>query len=300
MGPNDFRRRDLRPGMRPHQNSLRPPQPRPAHPAPQQPLNDLTPRPALQNQPRHPNPHPNHRPTHDFSPRQGVSAHTVLTPRPAAMPQPAIMPQPHPSKNGHYKEPDDYVTLNAQAAAQKNKKEKRRLNKVNKIVLAVVVAVLVVGSAFMLLTSNKSAPKTVQAKPRAAPLVAPTFSVYYPKTLPAGLSSSKSSVTYSKESFTFIIKQGGQNQFFVYERPASTDPDFGSLKTSLVAPKNISLTTGPGISGGLNTGVVTAVKIDNTMVIINSLNTNNDATAKNILSGMQVTNDVSSLRQSSF
>jgi hypothetical protein len=261
---------------KPQHPGQQPLHPRPALPKQHQPMNDFSPRPAHA---------PVHKPpAHDFSPRP------YATPRPA--------PSNHTGRQQNKE--DDYVTLNAQAAVQKHQKEKRRPGKF-KTILGLTVFLLVAVGVFLFIANKPNDPKDAKAKKTAVPLVPPEFTVYYPKSLPSGLSVSKSAVTYSKDSFTFIVKQGGQNQFFVYERPAANDPDFGNLKTSLAAPKNIALTLGPGISGGLNTGTITAVKTDrNTSIIINSLNTNNDAAAKDIITAMQVTNDLDSLTQSNY
>jgi hypothetical protein len=300
MGPNEFRGRGTNPGSGHNPQSQRPvnleapmsqarPQARFSDFGPriQKQYGDFSPRPA-----QHPRPQNAPAPSYSSVPPQGRPA-SDFSPRPAA--KPAAQPAIRGPRRNHTEE---YITLNTQQAAQNQAPQKARMNKTKKLLLAAPAVLLLLAGGFALSSNNQGAPKTTKAHATSVPLVPPEFSVYFPKSLPSGLSTSKGSITYTKNSFTFIIKQGGQNQFFVYERPASSDPDFASLKTTLVAPKSIALSIGPGISGGLNTGTVTAIKIENTMVMINSLNTNNDDAAKNILSSMQVTNDLSNLRQS--
>jgi hypothetical protein len=302
MGPNEFRVQgaakpdnNFNPqGQRPIQRQ------QPMGPTKQQAqFSDFGPRPAqnFRSQPANA-PGPGLRPA--ASQAGAVRTANDFAPRPAAfsMPQQAN-PAAQPAPRAQYQNPtEEYITLNAQQVAQNQAPKKARMSKTKKLLLAAPALLLVVAGGFALSTNDHGAPKTTKAHATSVPLVPPEFSVFFPKSLPSGLSTSKGSITYTKSSFTFIIKQGGQNQFFVYERPASSDPDFASLKTTLIAPKSITLTVGPGISGGLNTGTVTAIKIENTMVMINSLNTNNDDAAKNILANMQVTNDLNSLRQS--
>jgi hypothetical protein len=119
--------------------------------------------------------------------------------------------------------------------------------------------------------------------------------------MPPGLDAFKGSITYYKDSFTFILEQNGQKSFFIYEQPASTDPDFNSLKSKLAAPKNIALTTGQGVEGGLDSGTVTAVKTDkNTIIIVDCVKAVCSTTAHDIISNMQINSDLESLRKANL
>jgi hypothetical protein len=271
MGPDNFIRRDNKPQQpRPHNIQQRPMQ-RPHAPlVPQRPIRDFQPRTASQ------------QPTQDFRPRD------LSPPRPA---------HPHPIKQqGHSAAPS---SLPRQAETHKEDDKKRRLLGFNKLSIAASAGVLLIAVfAFMTLkpASNKAAPR-----PRAtsAPLVNPDFTVYYPTPLASDLSVKKGSIVYSKDSFTFILQQNGQNHFFVYEQPASTDPDLTTLKSKLTAPTNFSLSLGQGLTGGLGTGTITAVKTDkDTIIIVNCTAAFCGSIPQQILSNMHVSDNLDSLRRS--
>lgn len=115
--------------------------------------------------------------------------------------------------------------------------------------------------------------------------------------MPDNLTISKGSIAYYKDSFTFILEQGGKKNFFIYEQPGSTDPDFSSLKSRIVAPQNIALSVGQGVEGTLDAGTVTAVKTDkNTIMIVDCTKPVCSTVPRDLLSSMQVVTDLDSLR----
>jgi hypothetical protein len=241
---------------------------------------------------------PMQKPIQDFRPQN-------LTPRPMNDFQPqrsAPRPlHPQPTQQQSPQEDEDYINLST-ANIQKQPKKKRKIFKSKKVFLPlVVIALLVVGIfAFINLTKDDAKP-IVKAHPLPSvkPLEKPDFTVYYPTPMPSGVSTAKGSIAYYKESFTFIIEQNGQKSFFVYEQPAATDPDFNGLKSKLAAPKNFTLSIGQGIEGGLDNGTVTAAKTDkNTIIIINCTKSNCGDTPKDLLSSMQINDDLEHLKQS--
>jgi hypothetical protein len=167
-------------------------------------------------------------------------------------------------------------------------------------VLGTVMIMLIAGLTFTSFGRDTAQPKAKaqNTAPTQKPLESPSFTPYFPSSLPDGLSVVKGSLSYYKESFTFILEQGGQKSFFVYEQPASLDPDLANLKTKLAAPQNISLSVGQGIEGSLDNGTVTAVKTDkNTVLIINCTKAVCSTAPRDILSSMQVSTDLDGLRQ---
>jgi hypothetical protein len=302
MGPDDFSR------PRPH-----PHQPRQQHP-PQRPMQDFGPRRMPQQPSGRPFLHPNQRPQqpmNDFAPLPHAPqrpAHNLGPQPPSARPVHALRPHPaprpqhdsQPAHQRHMSMEDDFLPIARQEPRETGKtKGKRKVSLLDKVLIVVGVVALLAFASFSLATHKSGSSKSSAKGPTSTPLAQPTFATYFPQSIPTGLSVSKSSITYSKGSFTFIIKQGGQNRLFVYEQPASTDPDFASLKSTLAAPKNITLSVGSGISGGLNTGTATAVKTNkNTIILVNYTNSTDDNLSKQILSSMKETSDLAGLRSS--
>jgi hypothetical protein len=312
MGPDDF----SRPQPHPHQ-------PRQQHP-PQRPMQDFGPRRAPQ-QPLGPvsQHHRPQRPVSDFAPRPHAPQHPHrpahnLAPQPMPRPAADLSPprpahqhaQHHPTAQGlrpqhnqptpqhHFSVEDDLLPV-ARQEVPKSVKEKRKISLLDKLLIVIGVAALLAFAGFSLASHKSGSSKTAAKGPSKAPLVQPEFTTYFPQPMPTGLSVSKGTITYSKNSFTFIIKQDGQNRLFVYEQPDSTDPGFSSLKSTLAAPKSITLSTGTGISGGLNTGTATAVKTDkNTNILVNYTNSTDDNLSKQVLSSMKETSDLASLKAS--
>jgi hypothetical protein len=184
-------------------------------------------------------------------------------------------------------------------------KKSRKLSLKKVLSVSMVALVLIACSYVFIATgddgSKKTTVKAQNTQPAIKPLESAGFPTYYPNPMPAGLKAYKGSITYYKDSFTFILEQNGQKSFFVYEQPASTDPDFNTLKGKLAAPKNIALTTGQGIEGELDSGTVTAVKTDkNTTIIVDCVKAVCSTTAHDIISNMQITSDLESLRKSNL
>jgi hypothetical protein len=283
------------------------PSPRPFYPNSQQPrpVNDMAvPRP---------------RPTADFGTRpiRPMQPMSSIPQRPAQnlRQQPNLTPtQPRPANVSQAARPAQaFQPIQQQQTSQfntdfspqnsphKRAREKRQLLKVGKLSFALcVVLVLIVGGLILSSVGQDKAQPAAKAQnnvPAVKPVEQPSFTAYFPNPLPNGLAVAKGSITYYKDSFTFIIEQGGQKSFFVYEQPSSTDPDFSSLKSKLAAPQNISLSVGQGIEGSLDNGTVTAVKTDrNTIIIINCTKIVCSTAPRDIISSMQITSDLSNLR----
>jgi hypothetical protein len=163
----------------------------------------------------------------------------------------------------------------------------------------IILAGLVVSSVWQ--SKPDSTAKAQNKAPSVKPLEQPSFTTYYPSAMPDGLNLAKGSISYYKNSFTFILEQGGQKSFFVYEQPASTDPDFTGLKSKLAAPQSIALSVGQGIEGGLDNGTVTAIKTDkNTIIMVNCTKVVCSTAPRDIISSMQVNSDLASLKNSNY
>jgi hypothetical protein len=235
---------------------------------------------------------PIQRPVNDFGPQQPQSR--LNQQQPFAQPAPGLAPtqqnfQPQPANGPRMFEPP--------------KKAKR--GKIKKILALTGVVALIAAGSFMFMNgknnSQTSVAKAQNKQPAIKPLESPGFTTYYPNPMPDDLKATKGSITYYKDSFTFILEQGGQKSFFVYEQPASTDPDLNTLKGKLAAPKDISLTIGKGIEGGLDNGIVTAVKTDKGTILIVSCTKVVCSTApRDILSSMQVSSDLEALRNANL
>jgi hypothetical protein len=267
------------------------------------------------NRPHSPSPHRN------SNPQAGPRAHRAMEgfgPRPAMQPRPSNNlrpPQPlprsvHPQPAHHTSQPQ---TTHSQVAnheppkrlsfepPKKPKKSIKKLlfKKSSLAILAVVLIGLAVAFVGLMHSHKESDTVAKSTQPSIKPLEKPSFTVYFPSNMPEGLKASKESISYYKESFTFILEQGGKKSFFVYEQPASTDPDFSNLKSRIVAPHDISLSTGHGVEGTLDAGTVTAVKTDkNTILIVNCTKNVCSTLPRDILSNMQINTDLESLRQS--
>jgi len=282
MGPDDFIRRKHAPsGHRsphPPQQPLRRPQ---NHGSSPRPMQDFIPQ------------RPFQRPVDNLRPRSAAHMPTQNFRASTLSQKPARQPHPHRTST-------ENQSFERNAEEYKKNKKRRFLSKLKRLVPIAAIGLVVAGVVLFLLfkpDADKSNNKSSQ--PRSAPLVNPEFTVYYPTSLPANIQTSKGSITYSKDSFTFILEEGGKKSFFVYEQPASTDPNLSSLKSKLAAPKDIALTVGQGIEGALDNGTITAVKTDkNTIIIINCLKTVCSTTPRDILSNMQTTTDLDSLRRS--
>jgi hypothetical protein len=226
--------------------------------------------------------HPTQRPMNDFG--RPVSQKPMQNSMP---PQPVQQPQ---------------QTMRPMTFEPPKKKKKIRTRK---LLSAVSVAILLIACAYVFIaTGNDSSKKTsvkVKAQngqPAIKTLEKADFTTYYPNPMPEGLKAMKGSITYYKDSFTFILEQNGQKSFFVYEQPGSTDPDFNSLKGKLAAPKNIALTIGQGVEGELDNGTITAVKTDkDTIIIVDCVKAVCSTTAHDLLSNMQINSDLESLRR---
>jgi hypothetical protein len=250
----------------------------------QRPMNDFAPRPAS-----------SERPMQSFRPQQPSAQ------RPASMPDPyrQMQPQMAPAAS----RPSYMPAKPAQPMSFEPPKTKRKLG-FKKILSVSSVALLLIACSYVFIAtgndgSKKSTAKAQNSQPAIKPLESAGFTTYYPSPLPTGLTPTKGSITYYKDSFTFILQQNGQKSFFVYEQPASTDPGFNSLKGKLAAPKSIALTIGQGIEGGLDNGIITAVKTDkNTIIMVDCVKAVCSTTAHDILSNMQVNDKLEELRKS--
>ena len=124
----------------------------------------------------------------------------------------------------------------------------------------------------------------------------PTFALYYPSQIPAGLVLDRESIKYAKDSFIFNIKQAGQNRFFVSEQPVGSRFSFDSFKKKLVSPIDIKTNFGKGVIDGINGGLLTIAKTpDDTLIIVNCVNTVCSATSKELINHMQLVSDFSRL-----
>jgi hypothetical protein len=231
-------------GLRPNNSN----NPYPQRPA-QRPMNDFGP---MQPSPMQQRPVNNLRPVQNFAPPQPTQNRPAVPHNPYAQP-PNYQQPPQP-----YAQPQQP----AQPLTFEPPKKARRIS-FKKVISVSMVALVLVACSYVFFatgdnTSKKTTVKAQNSQPSIKPLESTGFSTYYPNPMPPGLEAFKGSITYYKDSFTFILEQNGQKSFFIYEQPASTDPDFNSLKSKLAAPKNIALTTGQGVEGGLDSGTVTA------------------------------------------
>jgi hypothetical protein len=292
MEPNDYLNQNNNPGQpyptqpmqRPAQNSGQRPAPRPMQgfggpqQRPTQPTQDLRPRPRAPQQ------------VNNYAPQPA-------NPRPANYNQPYIQQQrPFSPQPQQQQPPTPQGPLNFEPP----KKKKKILRKI----ITSTALVLVLGLCSFLFfvagksTDDKSKVTAQNNQPSVKPLEKPEFTTYFPSPMPTGIKVAKGSISYYKDSFTYIFEQGGQKTFFVYEQPATTDPDLNTLKSKLAAPKGIALTLGQGIEGSLDNGTVTAVKTDkNTNIIINCIKTVCSTAPRDILSSMQVNDDLETIKK---
>jgi hypothetical protein len=244
---------------------------------------------------------PIQRPVNDFGPRQPQNTYSQpaqQSTRPLNQQQPFAQPAPRPvdaQPNPRPQPPNEPMTF------QPPKKAKR--GKTKKILALTGVVALIAAGSFVFMNgqhnSQSSVAKAQGKQPAIKPLENPGFTTYYPNPMPDGLKATKGSITYYKDSFTFVLEQGGEKSFFVYEQPANTDPALSTLKGKLAAPKDISLTIGKGIEGGLDNGTITAVTTDKGTILIVSCTKVVCSTApRDILSSMQVNADLENIRNS--
>ncbi len=136
-----------------------------------------------------------------------------------------------------------------------------------------------------------------QTTPRSSAPGPPTFTVYYPVNPPTDLTVDKSSITYSKDSFIFSLKLGGQNAFFVDEQPAGNNFSYQRLKVRLGSPTDIDTPLGPGIFGTISDNFVTAVKTNkNTLIIINCQAIACTVPTKNLIGSLQINTNPTHIR----
>jgi hypothetical protein len=190
--------------------------------------------------------------------------------------------------------------LKQQAEDYKNQKKQHRSSKLKKLfIVAGIPALILIG--ILVLVVFKGDSKKPVSQSHTAPLVPPEFTVYYPTPIPDGLSTTKNSIVYSKNSFSFILQQNGQNHFFVNEQPAATDPDFSILKGQIAGPKNLTTTIGPGVTGTVDGGTITAAMTNkNTLITINCVKITCAPLSEQILSSMQLNDSPDSIRRSNL
>jgi hypothetical protein len=303
MGPDNFTR----------QPNGQPQRPRPmnnmAQRRPMQPMQDFGPRrqqPLRPMQPMNPQPSQNMQPQPSYGPMpQQRPLNPAPQPHPNQLPQPQLQPfrPQQPLQSQPYQQEAPVSTDFSPQNSQYKKAEKKfRILRPSKLsfVMGTAFILIVAGLLFTNIGKDTAQPKATaqKAAPAQKPLEQPDFTTYFPNPLPDGLSVAKGSISYYKNSFTFILEQSGKKSFFVYEQPASTDPDFSSLKSRIAAPQNIALSVGQGVEGTLDNGTVTAVKTDkNTIMIIDCSKTVCSTLPREILSNMQVNSDLDSLRK---
>jgi hypothetical protein len=195
---------------------------------------------------------------------------------------------------------DTPADLKQQADDYKKQKKDHRSSKLKRRILIAGVPLLLLAGIFVFVVVKGDSKKPT-TQTQAKPLVPPEFTIYYPNPMPDGLNTTKNSINYSKGSFSFILQQNGQNHFFVNEQPASIDPDFSVLKGQITAPTSITTTLGPGITGTVDGGTITASKTDkNTLITVNCVKITCEPLSEQILSNMQVNDNVDSLRHSNL
>jgi len=254
---------------------------------------------------------PQQRPMQNMQPQQpryAPAPQPITQQRPPNLnPQPYYNQRPVPQSQPFQPQPPQQAApintdFSPKTSPHQKAKKKLQLPKTSKLsfALGMVFVAIVAGLLFTNIGKDSPQPKASAQKPGPSqkPLEQPSFTTYYPSPLPDGLSLSKGSIAYYKNSFTFILEQAGKKSFFVYEQPASTDPDFSSLKSRIVAPQSIALSVGQGIEGSLDNGTVTAVKTDkNTIMIVDCSKTVCSTLPREILSNMQVNSDLVNLKQ---
>jgi hypothetical protein len=281
MGPDNFVRKNNNSAKPKHASQIPVGSVKPAHTQNFRPMQDFSPQ-----------------PLHNFSPKQPHQSQPVMDGFRSPAVAPKLQHQTHKQSTlANTREP-----LTPQASTEvTNHKKKRRFPRPNRFAVSVFSMFLLVGAFSVLVATKNNDVKTEAKPPSIIPLVKPDFSAYYPNPLPDGLSTSNGSIVYTKNSFTFILKQGGKNSFFVSEQPAASDPNLSALKSKLVAPKALTLSVGQGIVGGLEAGTVSAVKTKTgTLIVVNCVNTNCATMPKLILSDMQATTQLDNLRQSNL
>ncbi|HSX18342.1 MAG TPA: hypothetical protein VLE51_03235 [Candidatus Saccharimonadales bacterium] len=126
---------------------------------------------------------------------------------------------------------------------------------------------------------------------------APAFTVYYPSSPPQSLTVDKSTITYSKNSFSFNLAQNGQDQFYVNEQPAGDNFSYQRLKARLGSPNETNTALGMGIFGTIGVNFITAVRTDkNTLIIVNCAALECGVPSKNLINSMQINNTPTRLR----
>jgi hypothetical protein len=250
------------------------------------------------------------RPANTNQPRPAQNSSDQAKPRPMMdgfapthrrTPQPGASPQ-RPLQHVQQQRPTakTQTDLKQQADDFKKQKKTHRNSKLKKwLLIAGIPLLLLAGIVVFVAVKGDSKKPTTQTQ--AKPLVPPEFTIYYPNPLPDGLNTTKNSINYSKGSFSFILQQNGQNHFFVNEQPASVDPDFSVLKGQITAPTSITTTLGQGITGTVDGGTITAAKTDkNTLITVNCVKITCEPLSEQILSNMQVNDNVDSLRRSNL
>lgn len=247
---------------------------------------------------RPPQPPQRPRPMNDFNrPMQPNLAPRPMQ-KPASVPQNMQQPRPAPAPQQNAYRPSPAPAQQSQSLNfNPPTKQKRQLSKRQKLALAGVAVVLILGSfVFINSKGHGSTQKTTAQPATAKPFEKPQFTTYYPSPMPAGLQTAKGSIAYYKDSFTFIVEQIAQKKFFVYEQPSATDPGLNSLKSKLTAAKAISLPGGKGIEGAMGTRTMTAVTTkDNTILMVSCSLPACGTTSEQILSNMQLNSDLDSL-----
>ncbi|HSW79003.1 MAG TPA: hypothetical protein VLF88_03255 [Candidatus Babeliales bacterium] len=135
-------------------------------------------------------------------------------------------------------------------------------------------------------TTNKSGQSVKSKSTTPSP---PNFIVYYPSNLDPEMQVDKSSIAYSKDSFSFTVEQAGQKSFFVNEQPAEANFSYQRLKVRLNNPTEINTALGKGVLGTISTGLITTVKSDkNTLIIINCTALQCAAPSLSLIAAMQI------------
>jgi hypothetical protein len=162
-----------------------------------------------------------------------------------------------------------------------------------------IATVLIIAIAFSLYIfiaqhNKKPAKKLVQSNSFTGEK--PTFTIYYPSSAPAGISIDRGSVKTAKDIFSFNLKQNGSQDFAVTEQSAGDNFDVKDFKKKLTSAQDFDTDLGQGVIGGLDKGLITAVKTKtDTLIIVNCVNTLCSIPSREILNNMKIVSDLSTL-----
>lgn len=182
----------------------------------------------------------------------------------------------------------------------------KKLSAVRNDRTVIITAVLLVLVPAIFITSPWTN-KTVDNQPKkinnsaSLPFSDINFTVYTPTFIPQGLTLNRASIVHTKDSVTFNLTEDGEARFFVQQQALDGSFSFNELKKKLISPTDFGTFLGQGVIGGLGSGMITALKTnDDTLIIVNCVNTVCASASKRLVENMRIATSYSQLYNSSF